>query len=346
MSVGFSVWCGLIVGGQLLAVAQDNWGAKMFDRQTVDFGTVAKGADAKQRIKIRNVYQEAIQITSANTSCVCFRASVVDNANTIPSGQTVELEVSCNTLNYQRKRDATLIVSLYEPSKRIATEVRIPLQAYIRTDVVFSPGAINFGNLDLGSGGTQVVKIAYAGRGDWKINEVKSSHGHLSATVKELGRRDSGQGSFLVDYELTAVLKPDAPAGVLRDQLSLITDDANSPQVPLLVHGQVEADITLTPNVLAFGALTPGQSKTMILVVRAKQPITIEKIEREKTDESFRVKLPEDTKIVHTLPITLVTPTEPGDFDELFTITIAGRSEPVTFRAQGKVVPTATPSAN
>lgn len=346
MSVGFSVCCSLVIAGNLVAAAQDNWGAKMFEMQKIDMGAVAKGADAKLRVKVKNVYQEAIQITSATTTCACFKANVVDNANTIPSGQSVELEISVNTVNYQRKRTATLIVNLLEPTKRISTEVRLPLEAYIRTDVVFTPGAVNFGNVDLGTGAAQVVKVAYAGRGDWKITNVKTSRDYLTASAKEIGRRDSGNGSFLVDYELNVQLKSDVPAGLLRDEITLITDDANSPQVPLHVLGVVEADITLTPNVLAFGTLAPGQSKTMNLVVKAKKPFQIEKIEREKSDESFRVKLPEEMKPIHVLPITLMTPDSAGAFDEVFTLTIAGRSDPITFRAQGKIVAPTSPNAN
>lgn len=328
-----------------LAAAQENWGAKMFDRQVIDFGSVAKGADSKLRVKISNIYRETIQISSTNTSCACFRASVVDNATQIASGQTVELEVTVNTVNYQKKRDATLIVNLYEPTKRSTTEVRLPLQAYIRTDVVFTPGAVNFGTVDLGTGKSQLVKIAYAGRSEWQIREVKSTNDHITAIAKETGR-----GNGLVNYDLFVELKPGTPAGALRDQLTLMTDDAANPQVPLLVYGSVEADITLVTNLLDFsseGQLKPGDTRTKNLVIKAKKPITIEKIEREKADESFRVRLPEDAKVLHVLPITLVAPNDPGAFDETFTVTIAGRSEPLTFRAMGKISSApSSPSAN
>jgi hypothetical protein len=337
----------LCLGGCLLAaaslptVAQENWGAKMFDRLEVDFGAVAKGAEVKQRLKVKNIYREDIQITSAQTSCLCFRASVVDNMTVIPSGKTAEIELSMNTLNYERKRDATLTVHLYEPTKRTSAEVRIPLRAYIRVDVVCTPGAVNFGNVDLGSPARQLVKIAYAGRNDWRIQDVKSSNPHLVAELKETSR-DNG----LVNYDLLVGLKPDAPIGPIRDQLTLITDDPVNQQVPLLVHGLVEADVTLTPTVLGYGTLRPGDMKAMNLVVRGKKPIVIEKIEREKSDEAFRVRLPADARLVHVLPITIVTPSEVGPFDELFTITIRGRSEPLTFRAQGRIIAPVSPSAN
>jgi len=332
---------GLLVVCTGAALAQENWGAKMFDRPVINFGTIAKGAETKLRVKLKNIYQETIQITSATTSCACFKATMVDNVNQIPSGQTAEIELTVNTVNYERKRDATLMVSLYEPTKRATADVRIPLQAYIRTDVVFKPGAVNFGSVDLGKGAKQLVKVAYAGRNDWQIREVQSSNGHLVAEARETSR-----GNGLVNYDLVVELKPDAPLGSIRDQLRLITDDANSPQVPLLVYGTVESDVTLVTDVLDFKELTPGASGTRNLVIRAKKPITIQKIEREKADDSFRVKLPDDAKVAHVLPITLVAPNEPGPFEETFTVTIAGRSEPLTFRAKGNITAPTASSAN
>jgi len=38
------------------------------------------------------------------------------------------------------------------------------------------------------------------------------------------------------------------------------------------------------------------------------------------------------------LPLTVIAPDEPGTLTEEFTVTIAGRSEPVTFKAYGKIV--------
>jgi hypothetical protein len=342
LSVRIGIFSLALTGGGLAVFAQDNWGAKMFDRQTVEFGSVAKGADCKLRLKVRNIYQETIQIASVNTSCACFRAAVVDNVTQIPSGQSAEIEISVNTVNYQKKRDATLIVNLYEPTKASTAEVRLPLHAYIRTDVVFTPGAVNFGTVNLGSGAKQLVKVAYAGRSDWQIRGVKSPDEHVTAEVKETSR-----GNGLVNYDLIVELKPGTPAGALRDQLTLITDDANSPQVPLLVYGSVETDVTVEPHVLVFGELSPGETKTRPLLVRSRRPIIIEKIEREKADDSFRVRLPEDAKTIHVMPITLIAPNEAGAFDEVFTITIAGRAEPLTVRAQGKITPPASaPNAN
>jgi hypothetical protein len=97
---------------------------------------------------VTNLYQEEIQITSATTSCSC--AAVKPEARSIPSGQDVFIEVSMNTRDYMRDRTSTAMFTLYEPSKRLSREVRVPLKVYIRTDVVFDPGVVNFGTVDVG----------------------------------------------------------------------------------------------------------------------------------------------------------------------------------------------------
>jgi len=53
---------------------------------------------------------------------------------------------------------------------------------------------------------------------------------------------------------------------------------------------------------------------------------------------AFKVQLPEDEKIVHVLPISILTPNGTGTIVEEFTLTIDGRDEPVTFKAFCKVV--------
>ena len=74
------------------------------------------------------------------------------------------------------------------------------------------------------------MKVAYAGRPDWKINDIKIGHNDLSATLKETNR-SGGR----VDYALTMKLNPAARPQRIRDLVTLVTDDAANPYVPLLV---------------------------------------------------------------------------------------------------------------
>jgi hypothetical protein len=332
------MWCRALLASSLLALAASsaraqelNWAEKMFDKLSVDFGTVARGAECTHRLKIKNIYQETIYIRNVHTSCGC--AAARPSSDQIPSGKEVYLELSMDTTRYMRQRDSNALITLTEPTKGLSIEVRIPLKVYIRTDVVFTPGAVNFGAVDQGAGSERKISVAYAGRNDWRILEVTSPKPYLTAKAVETGR--SGNGT--ANYDLIVTLKPDAPVGVLRDLLTLVTDDQNSPHVPLQVDGRVEAEFTVSPESIALGAVAPGSTRTYNVVVRGRRPFKIEGIECSTSLECFKVVLPSEEKLVHVLPLKFTAPEEAVEINELFTITIPGRPEPVTFKAQGKV---------
>ncbi len=312
--------------------AQDpEWGAKMLDLTELKFGSVAKGADAALRVRVKNVYKEDIQITNATTGCGCVSWDEKSFPIVVPSGREIALTLRLDTIRYDGERKSKATLALFEPTHNSANQVTLPVEAYIRRDIVVTPGSVNFGAVDLGKGAQQRVTINYAGRSDWKIVQAKAGNSKLTADLVEKNRENG-----LVGYELLVTLKPETPAGNLRDQITLVTDDVNNPQIPVLVEARIEADIVVTE--VQFGSIAVGQSKTMNAIIRGKKPFKIEKIERTKADESFKVKSPQATATVHSLPLTFTAPGEVGPFEEEFFITISGREQPVTFKARGRIV--------
>ena len=320
------------------AFAQNDpyWAEKMLDRKDFKFGSVAKGADAALRLTVKNIYKQDIQITNLGTGCSCVkwdekRDEVPFSPIVVPSGKEVVLTLRLDTIRYDGERKSVAKLSLFEPTQNSRKDLELPVEAYIRKDIVLAPGSVNFGAVDLGKGAEQRVAINYAGRSDWTITQAKTGNTHLTAKIEQKSR-----GNGLVNYELIVTLKPEAPLGGLRDQITLVTDDANNPQIPVLVEAKVEADIVVAD--LQFGSVTAGQTKTMNVILRGRKPIKIEKIERTKADESFKVKSPQATATVHSLPLTFTPPNEPGPFEEEFFITISGREQPITFKAKGRIV--------
>lgn len=322
------------------AMAQQDprWAEKMFEVEKLDFGVVATGAECKTQLKITNKYLETIQITGVSTGCRCAQASTT--VRELASKQTGVIDVSMDTRNFSRKRDSVIVINLYEPTKGSLATVRIPVSVYIRTDVVVEPGSINFGTVDLGQSRELKLSVAYAGRPDWKILQVQNRSPHVDAVAKEIGR-----GGQRVDYELLVTLKSTAPAGVIRETLTLVTDDANNPHVPIPLFAQVESDITVTPASLNFGTVTPGQIKMQTVVIRAKKPFSIESFNQAKGDQSLTVQSPADARPVHLLPLKFTAPAEAGDYQNDIQVKIAGRKDPVTIQVQAKVVAPATPDA-
>lgn len=308
----------------------------------VEFGSVAKGADTLVRVVVKNVFNEEIQITNLKSGCSCVSWDEVKNsavpAIVIPSGQQRVLTLKMDTVRFDGERKAKATIFLMDTVHRQTTAVEFPVTAFIRPDIVMTPGSVNFGTIAVGSGAERKVDIHYAGRNNWKITQTKVTNPNLAAVVKELPRLNDGQ----VKYELLVTLKPDAPAGIVRDQLVMLTDDANNPQISVVVEAIVEADVTITD--LQFGALAAGQSKAVNLVIRAGKPFKIEELYREKKanaklpDDAFRVKLSTKIATLQTLPVTFIAPDVPGAFEEVFYVKIADRPQPIPFKARVRIL--------
>ena len=320
----------LILGacGAASASAQElNWAEKMFDQRNIDFGVVARGSDAVARVKITNLYKQAVHITDVRTTCGCSAGK--PSKTSLESLEEGYIEVTMDTRKFTRRKDSNVIITFDSP---LHQEVRIPITAYIRTDVVFDPGSVNFGGVEHGKEATRTIKLQYAGRNEWLIKEIKSRTESVVAKAVETAR-----GNGRVDYDIIVTLAATAPPGAIREQLTVITDDQNSPQVPLLVEATVEADFTVTPSIVSLGLMKPGEAKTFTVVVKGRQPFQIDKVECESEGGLFKVRLPQSAAQVHVLPMTITAPDKPGDLSEEFSITVNGRPVPVMFKARGKI---------
>ncbi|MGE3317083.1 MAG: DUF1573 domain-containing protein [Planctomycetaceae bacterium] len=326
----------LIVGALALllpgSLSAQDWAQQLFSEQQHDFGTVATGSECWHRIKITNNLKDPLHISGVRTSCSCAMVRMPEQT-LLQSRQSTYLEIGMDT-RLANSRNSNVIVTIDAPQ---FAEVKIPVKVYIRTDVVFNPGEVNFGPVEAGKGAERKVEISYVGRPNWTIQKVETNNPNLSGRVVETFRDNAGQ----VRYDLFVALNPKAPPGNLRQQIALMTDDLNGPMVPVLVQGRIEADITVVPPIHLLGNMAPGDEKTVNFVIRGHKPIHIEKIEVDSNRQNCKMVMPKETKPYQVLTITIAAPSDAGDFTETFTVTIEGRDEPITFTARGKTVATA-----
>jgi len=305
----------------------DQFTDAMISTKKVDFGVVATGSEVQKFIEIRNVHREAYVVREVKSSCACFKTQI--NKTTIAPGDTALVVVQMNTRNYRQRRDASLSISFAAP--RFA-EVRVDLTGYIRTDVVFNPGKVQFGEVELGTEGKAVVDIAYAGRNDWDIDDIKITNRNLKA-VLEPGVRGNGQ----VNYKLTMSLSKDTPVGRIRDMIIIVTNDRSNPNVPLMIDGVVTPDISITPPVVNVGSVIPGQTKLSKILVRGKKPFQIAEIDCKDMSDCFKADLSKDSRQLHQVPIEFTVPNRPGKFSEELIVKITGRREPLRVNVTGVI---------
>lgn len=314
--------------------AQDyDWGRKMLDRKDVRFGSVAKNADVVFKFNVKNIYKEDILISSLSTSCGCI--SWQDQARLpirITSGNTEQVTIRLDTVRHQGDKNVTAFMTLTEPTRGLTSQLSFPVQGRIRQDVVLQTNQLNFGQVEQGRAMEHRLNVSYTGgRPDWKITQAKVNSPYLMTKVIEKSR---GGGS--ANYEVILTLKGDAPVSRIADQMLVMSDDIGDTGYAVAVEAQVEPDIVVAD--VQFGQVTPGHPKSQNLVVRGKKPFKIEKIETAKPDESFKVKFNETVSQVHMVTVTFTPTAEQGVFEENFMVTVAGREQPVQFKAKGRVM--------
>jgi hypothetical protein len=333
-------FCALIVVLSVAPVsAQDlDWGKKMFDKREVKFGSVARNADVVFKFNVKNIYKEDIRITNLSTSCGCISWQE-KTPITLTSGQTQELTIRLDTVRHQGDKHVTAFVSLLEPTRGSTASLSIPVEGRIRQDVVLQSNTLNFGQVDQGKAMEIRMNVVYTGgRSDWMVTQARVNNPHLTTKVVEKSR-----GGGTANYDIVVTLKGDAPATKLHDQMLIVTNDAGDVGYNVGVEAQVEPDIVVADA--QFGQVLPGQPKTVNVVIRGKKPFKIEKVERAKQDESFKVKPTENAATVHMLPVTFVPTVEHGLFEEEFFLTISGREQQVSFKAKGRVMDQSVTSA-
>lgn len=287
-----TVTLGLLVAfcSSSLVVGQE-WADKMFKIKRHDFGTVARNSKQVFEFELQNIYKEPIHITGVRASCGCTTPSITKQ--TLGTWESGAIVAKLNTDSFLGQKSATLTVTIDKP---YPAEVQLQVSGYIRSDVVFSPGVVEFGETDPGVVVEKKVQLAYAGRDDWSVKDIRSNSEHVEVEMKPLAR-----GGGRVNYELTVRLKDNAPAGYLSDHLYIVTNEGRG-NIPLAISGRVMPAVTVSPASLFMGAMEQNQSVTKQLVVRAKKPFRITDIKCE--DAQFTFAPQDEAKELHIVPIT------------------------------------------
>jgi hypothetical protein len=289
---------GLPIGAVVMAIAwagaagAQEWATKMFSVTSHNFGTVAKGSKTEYRFVFRNLYKEDLHVSGVRTSCGCTSPTV--SKRDLKTHESAEVVATFNTRTFTGQHGATLTVTFDKP---FHAEVQLRVAGNIRGDVSFDPPFIDLGNVDLGKGAERQVRVTRVGGSPWEIKDVRSANPDFEVS---LSKPTTGAGQ--TTYDLTMRLKPEATAGYIKGQLVLVTNDPRATQIPMDVEGRVVAEVTVSPQLLALGAVAPGAAVTKNVVVRANRPFCVTGINC--ADGCLTCEPRTTPATVHILPVT------------------------------------------
>jgi hypothetical protein len=330
-----ALFSSMVLAAPLLAA--ENWANNLFkDGLTHDFGNVPHGSQLYHRFIITNIYAVPLKVTGLRTSCnVC--STVSSSTVSIKPKETGWVDVFMDARKFTGQKNITIMVTVGDGSDYMST-TELKISANSRTDIVFNPGSVNFGNIQTGKKATQTIEVEYAGQLDWKVNEVNTNDGPFEASIKELYRKPGKVG-----YEVAVTLKEDAPPGTLRHEFFLKTNDPASKTVPIVVEAILQSALSVSPEKITLGSdVKVGDEITRKVVVRGAKPFKV--IEVDGIGESIEIagKMPEKSAAVQTLTFKC-KPDKDGDFKKTLLIKTDLQEKPVSVLIEGKVEPADKP---
>jgi Protein of unknown function (DUF1573) len=303
----------ILAGSAAGAFGQEfDWLASALPERAHDFGTVARGSQLRYAFPLVNRSDQEIRINNWRAKCGCTNVNV--GARVIPPGTQTTIEVTVDTTKFSGPKPSGLTLIFERPS---FVEVDLNTSCFIRSDIVTNPGQIDFGIFRRTDKlPTASLTLTYAGgRSDWEVTKMKTRSSNVKAVFRELNRTVDGQ----INFSLSATLQPGVPNGYFKDEITLVTNDETTPTIPIAVVANIQSAVAVTPSIVNFGPLQPGQSVSKTVMVRSSTAFSI----TELTSSQDALKPTDQTKEakpVHVVTLTLTAPNQAGPFHSTLTV--------------------------
>jgi hypothetical protein len=269
------------------------WADGLFAERQHDFGNVPRGAKVRHAFVLTNNTETPVSILNLRVSCGCTSGKA--SVGVVPPGKTGVIEAEMDTRNFVGHKATTLFVTLHNGYEEV--EVALGVASNILSDIVLNPGGIDFGTIVRGQSPTLSLTIDRLGPLEWRVVKMVSASKVLNATLAETQRTNG-----MVSYRLDISIKPGAPAGHVRDEIQLLTNDPESRGFPVLVTAEVRGELSASPSVLSLGEATSSEPVQGRFIVRAPKPFKVVKIEG--VGEGYTASADDETaKPVHVVTV-------------------------------------------
>jgi hypothetical protein len=273
-----------------------------------DFGSVPRGAQLKHRFPVKNIYAVPLQFT-ARVSCGCL--TVTATPPVLQPREEGFLDVNMDTLKFNGHKSVTVEVTVL--NQQFYSTAVFQVVGHCRTDITLEPGQAVFGVVARGQPATRELLVRYAGQLAWQVGGVAPGDAAPFDVKVVEAYRQPGQ----VGYRVALTLKPDAPAGSLKGDLQLVTNDPASRLLPVPYEVMVQAPLMASQDRVQFGPARAGEPVERRLILSGARPFRIVGVDGEA--DGLRVEYGPAAAMRQILAIKF-QPTQPGPVQRTLTI--------------------------
>ena len=270
---------------------------RIFEQEKIDLGEIAKGSKVEFAFPMTNPYEHDLEITRIDSSCGC--TSISTSPFTLGPGEKAHIRGEIDTVAYSGRRSAMITVTLSDPDKM---EVRLRLQAFIRSDLVLYPDTLRFNDIFAGDVVTKKATLMHAGEPPLQIAKIETKSPWITCQANQSFRKGSQ-----TNFDLTVTVHENAPAGPIREEIVIKILEPEPTSIPFLVTGYLADQLSVSPAFISLGEIELGQKSDINLVVIARKPVVIDAIDSEGW--TIETTLSNSRKRTHLIPLR-ITPTE------------------------------------
>ena len=279
-----------------------DFGVKVFEETSHDFGDVRKGEAPEYRFKFINRLNEPLHIRSVKSSCGCTEATA--SKEILQPGEEGEIicKYNTSTTKFPGKKDASINVLFDSPQ---LVERQLTVKGNIITEFSFEPKVINFGQVTEGEVAQVKIKLTSNENPRFRIKDVKNDD-HISVDYQEI--RTGAAETEIVSYELTATLLDSAKKGFFHGEINLDLDLGFHPDgrpktktLSLSYLGKLNSTLQISKETLVFKPMKLGEVDTETLILSSAKPFKIIDIVK---GDGFSVSDSSQFKKAHVIKVT------------------------------------------
>lgn len=215
-----------------------------------DFGVVVKGEEVFHSFEIKNEGKADLNILDVRPSCGC---TIAESDRVIKPGQTGKVKTKLETKDFKGPitKDITLVTN--DPEN---PQFKLFLKATIKAVVDVLPDAnLRFVKLKRETGKVQRLMVTEEEGIDFKILKYESSKPYIKLLYEQAPPERVNPQYKNKQYEITALIEPDAPVGVVNERVYVFTNSKLIPKIELKIMGLVRPEILVTPHKLEMGTI-------------------------------------------------------------------------------------------